>query len=243
MYVESRESESGHVRPPGSRVSDTDRDGYQDGTRLGKILQERDEKVSRLCQQLSEQEKLLLANLKEIQEKQAALTKCSQEIQCLQETNQNLTAILCQKENKLQQSNSAFQAAKEACRLQSEEKKELLKTSNREIARLRETNKIIIDEKERESREKDALLSTKEAQIIDLNEKLRDSEQCIADLQRSTFNLQEHQLKAHQQKETSPIIISPVNHEMKSSKSDKCGLKETPQVIPKSQRYCTNFNV
>ena len=239
MYVESRQSDNDHVNPVRPCVHGTDRGGHQDTTQFKKALQGKSENISTFCQQLSEQEKLLSATFKEIQEKQAALTKCAWEIQHLQGENRNLTALLHQKENQLQQSNRALQAAKKACRLQTEEKKELMKTSNHEIARLRETNRIIIDEKERESHEKYALLSTKEAQIVDLNEKLRDSEQRITDLQRSTFNLHEHQLTSsaqkHQQKQPSPIIIAPVNHETKTSKLDKCGLKETSQVIPKSQ--------
>lgn len=230
MYAARRQSDNDHVRPPGPCANDTDKDRNQDVTQLKKKIQERNEEVSRLSQQLSENEKLLSVNFKEIQEKQVALTKCSQEIQYLQETSHNLTAILHQKENQLQQSSSAFQAAKEACRLQSEEKKELMETSSQRIAHLLETNNKIIYERKRECQEKDELLSMKEAQIIDLNEKLHDSEQRIADLQRSNFNLHEHQ-----QKEPSPIIISPVHHEIKRSHSDKCGVKETPEVILKSQ--------
>jgi hypothetical protein len=218
-------------------VYETDRGEHQGTTQIKRapLNQGRYENISRLCQQLSEQERLLSANMKEIQEKQVALTKYTQEIQHLQKENQNLTSALHWKENQLQQSNSALQTAKETRRLQTEEKKELTRKHDREIARLRETNRIIIYEKERESREKEALSSMKEAQIVGLNEKLRKSEQRITDLQRSTFNLQQHQpassAQPHQQKQSS----STVNRETKSSNSDERGLKETPQVIPKCQ--------
>ena len=248
MYIESKQRDNDCDRPPGDCVCDTDRGGHMDTTKdlsaaryaldttqLKKVLQERDKTISRLCQELSEQETLLKANLRDIQEKQTALIKCAQEMQHLQELNQNLTAILHRKENQLQQSNAALQVAKEAYRLQDEEKKEIMRTSDQEIARLRETNWIIMDEKQRESREKDLLLSKKEVQIIDLNERLHGNEQCIADLQRTTYTLQE-QIKASQcqQKQPSPIIISPINHEMENSKSARHGLKENPQVILKS---------
>ena len=231
-YVESRKTDSDQVNSTGPHVRDGDREsGHQDTTQIKSTHQERDVNTSRLYPQQSDQEKLLRANLKE---KEVALTKCAQEIQHLQEKNRNLTAVLYQKENQLQQSNNELLAAKEACRLQAEEKKELTENSKQEIARLRETNWRVIDEKDRESHKKDALISTKEAQIIHLNEKLREREQRITDLQTSTFNLHEHQ--QHQQTQPSPTITVSVNHETQTSKLDKCGLKEeTPQVIPKSQ--------
>ena len=225
-YVESRQSDHRHItRPIGSCVCGTDTGDHQGGTPIKKPLQGRDDNISRLSQQLSEQEKVLSVNLKEIQEKQVALTKCAQEIQNLQKENRDLTAVLQWKESQLQQSNSALQAAKETCRLQIEAKKELTQKFNQEIARLRETNRIIIDERERESHEKDALL--------------HESEQRITDLQRSTSNPnQYHQLASsaqpHQQKQPSSSITAPVNHETKTSNLVEGGLKETPQVILKS---------
>ena len=238
-YVESWQSDSDIARQPESCVCETDRSEHL-ATQTKKPLQGREENMSRLCQQLSEQEKLLSANLKEIQEKQVALTKCAQEIQNLQTENRNLTALLQWKESQLLQSNNALQAAKETCRLQIEAKKELTQKCDQEIARLRETNRIIIDERERESQEANALLSMKEAQIVDLNKMLRKSEQHMTDHQSSTSNLhQHHQLTSlvqpHQRKQSSSSSSSSVNHETKTSNLDKqCGLKEFPQVILKS---------
>ena len=153
-------------------------------------------------------------------EKQAVLTG---EVQRLHEMNQRLSDDLLQKDVQLKQAGS------------------LLTGRDKEIRRLLDTNRSIIEQHQFESREKDSLMSSNQSQIAALSKALHEKKRSMEDYQRIILNLEER-LKAvelHHSHDQSFVIIPPTTRNTMNTHSQMIeSISQSKATIPLHRGAC-----